>query len=124
MPYHDNTHRFAANHHHNRERHSSPMIGSRREASPAVDAFRPLSAAAAANVAYLGSRGRVSPAVGYGAPFDSTTETVQDFRGLSQGRLLSEADRRRIDGARIVGGDPAIGRSVISPIVALGGSDY
>jgi len=123
MPYHDNTHRFAANHHRGSFT-SKPMVGKGGKPSPAVDAFRPISAAAAANVAYLGSRGRVSPAVGYGAPFDSTTETVQDFRGLSQGRLLSEADRRRIDGARIVGAHPAIGRSLVSPIVILGGSDY
>jgi hypothetical protein len=38
--------------------------------------------------------------------------------------LYSARDRDRIDGARIVGGDPSIGRSQISPIVILGGSDY
>ena len=124
MPYHDSHHRFAANHHHRREVSSAIMVGRGSKPSPAVDAFRPLSVAQAASVAYVASRGRVSPAVGYGSPFEGTVQLGDEYRSLSQARLFSEGDRRRIDGAKIVGGDPAIGRSVISPIVALGGSDY
>ena len=124
MPFHDNRHRFAAGHHYGREPASTPMVGRGSRPSPAVDAFTPLSVAQAASVAYLATRGRVSPAVGYGAPFEGTVQTGEEYRSLPQARLFSEGDRRRIDGARIVGGDPAIGRSVVSPIVALGGSDY
>lgn len=123
MPFHDNRYRFAANHHHARELASRPMTKPRRATSPAVDGFRPVSAARAASVAYLGSRGLVSPAVGYGSPYQGVVQS-QDYRRLSQARLLSDRDRRRIEGARTPAAEPAIGRSVVSPIVALGGSDY
>lgn len=121
---HDRRYRFAARHHHVREMASTPIVRPRRPTSPNVDAFRPVSRAAQANVAYLGTRGMVSPALGYGAPHQGFVEDGRPDRAQPQARLLSDRDRRRIDGAGHPSGHPTVGRPLISPIIGLGGSDY
>jgi len=94
--------------------------------SRAVDAFTPVTRAQAATVAYVGTRGLVSPAVGYGNPFQNTI-SEQPERAASQAQisaaLLNVRDRRRIDGAGHPNASEFIGRPVLSPIIWLGGSD-
>lgn len=122
-----NQDRLAANHHRDREP-ASPIVTRRRGHRPVShavqqDTFRPVPTAEQrqARVAYMGARiGTVSLGVsGHPAGFTA----ARPLRGQPQARIASERDRSRIEGAKTPGAHPAIGRSVISPILLSGGSE-
>ena len=123
----DNRDRLAAKHHQNREA-SSPVLGLRRShasVSPQVvaDVFRPVPASvqpAASTLAAL-SNGSVSLTVAAGDRAAYTS--VQPLRAQPQARLATQRDRTQGPEVPVPAMHPAIGRSVISPIIVLGGSE-
>lgn len=122
MTINDNGDRLAANHHRNREEGSRIQIRRRghRAISHAVerDAFTPVLPSQQATVAWLGTKGMVSVKLAEGH-----SEPLRPLRAQPQARLATQRDRRPIPGALTPGSHPSIGRSVISPIIALGGSE-
>lgn len=122
--------RLAANHHQVAAAASPVQIRRRVHRPVAVpvqaDTFRPVPRRVQAVTAYMGVRpGTVSLKVAARNVADLTgVRPERPRRGQPQARIASERDRSSIGEARTPGAHPAIGRSVISPILLTGGSSY
>lgn len=108
--------------HHVRANTASPVMQYRRRHRPVssqvvADTFRPVPIRRQASVALMGTRGLISIGVA-GFPGEGAGASVQrPIRGQPQARLATQRDRKQIDGATTPGGHPAVGRSVLSPLL-------